>query len=687
MKSFSHNFTNIVPTNIKHFSPMLIDIRGKINEKKLAYNNTLLPLYEAIVNSIHSIEEDSATKPGIIEITLVRSKQQKLEFENSTPAILDFIIKDNGAGFNESNFESFNFAHSTYKEKKGGKGIGRFIWLRAFQLAEIESIYKENGHLAYRRFNFEPTKDGIEKHEKDILSEKRERFTEVRLKGLKPDYQKWCNTNYEDIALKIIEHCFVYFLSDDCPRIIINDGNNQVVVNDLFKLYTKDQVKTKPITIKDQTFQLNLVKLYTSKLDNKIHYCADTREVQNDKLINDIPELDSFLKDSEGSKFSIAAYLSGEYLDEKVNEERTAIHFPKYDVGDIDFPNEISYEEIRTAIIDIVKEELSEYIDGLSESRLEKVKNFIKHHPRYKQLLKYKSEDLKKISSKLPEEKLEIELFKIQQKLDLEVRIEAEAVLKEIDKVDDLEEFKKHHLGLYDKITEVGNSKLSEYVIHRKLVLDLLSKHLKRNEEGKYVTEDVIHKLIFPLKKISDEIGFEDHNLWVIDERLAFHEYLASDKQFKQIKKLESKSGDRPDIIIFNKPFVFSENAKPYSSIVLIEFKRPMRDEYNDEENPIAQINKYAREIISGTAQDKSGKTFDLRPSTPIYAYIICDLTPKLRTFAADAGYIKLPDNDGYFHFNTNHNLYAEIISFDKLIRDSKQRNKALFEKLNLPSN
>jgi len=145
---------------------MLIDIKGKINEKRLSYANTLLPLFEAIVNSIQAIEEDSATKTGIIEITLIRSKQSKIEFANQTnsASIVDFIIKDNGVGFTDKNFESFNFAHSTYKEKKGGKGIGRFLWLRAFNRVEIESRFKENDTWHLRNFNFEPIRDGIVKH-------------------------------------------------------------------------------------------------------------------------------------------------------------------------------------------------------------------------------------------------------------------------------------------------------------------------------------------------------------------------------------------------------------------------------------------------------------------------------------------------------------------------------------------
>jgi hypothetical protein len=55
-----------------------------------------------------------------------------------------------------------------------------------------------------------------------------------------------------------------------------------------------------------------------------------------------------------------------------------------------------------------------------------------------------------------------------------------------------------------------------------------------------------------------------------------------------------------------------------------------------------------------------------------------------MRALAENAGFTQLPDNNGYFHYNPNYSMYIEIISFDKLILDAKQRNKALFEKLNL---
>jgi len=657
---------------------MQIDIKGKINEKKLAYSNTLLPLFEAIVNSIQAIEEDSATKKGIIEIDIIRSAQKELVLSENEylPEIMDFVIKDNGVGFNENNYDSFNYAHSTYKYTKGGKGIGRFTWLRAFRKAEIESRFKENGQWNLRKFGFEPTKKGIENHSLEQVNTTQERYTIVALRGLKSDYRKWCNNNPEDIALKIIEHTFVYFLNDNCPRILINDMGKTIIVNDLFNLFTKGQVKSKKIQIRSNHFDLSFVKLYSNKVDNKIHYCANTREVMFDKISSDIPEMDNFLYDKEGLSFSISVYVEGQFLDNNVNDERTTISFAK---GEMVFPEETTQEELRKTITNLIHTEFQDQIEKLSHTRFTKVKEFVSQHPRYKQLLKYKPNQIKKIPSTLNEEKMELELFKIQQELELEVKKEANQILKFIGNKEDKDNFSQAHQELYSKIIEVGNSKLSEYVIHRKLVLDLFEKFLKTK-----APEKAVHSLVFPLQKLSDEIGFEDHNLWMIDEKLAYHKYLASDKKFKKIELLESESDERPDLIVFNKPFAFSNDEKPYESIVIIEFKRPMRDDYTEKENPIYQINRYAREVMNGEAKDKNKREFDLRQNTPIYAYIVCDLTKKLKASALDAGYKLLPSGDGYFFFNDNYNMYVEIMSFDKVLKDSKERNRVLFEKLNL---
>ncbi|MCD7933593.1 MAG: hypothetical protein LUH15_20870 [Tannerellaceae bacterium] len=169
----------------------------------------------------------------------------------------------------------------------------------------------------------------------------------------------------------------------------------------------------------------------------------------------------------------------------------------------------------------------------------------------------------------------------------------------------DFEEYQGTYDDYIEKVIDVGNTSLAKYILHRKTVIDILKKYLKPNEYGKFALENTLHKLIFPLKSTSDDLNYEDHNLWLIDERLSYHTYIASDKPFTQMDKeiIESDSEDRPDIVVFNdyfnNRFALSEtNTNPFNSVVIIEFKRPMRNGYpEDEDNPVEQVLRYISEI------------------------------------------------------------------------------------------
>lgn len=668
---------------------MRIDIAGKVREKKLASNKALLPLFEALVNSIHAIEELESESPGLIEIEAERLPQENLgsdtndaDFEKKKP-IIAFKITDNGIGFNPDNWDSFNLAHSSYKYNKGGKGIGRITWLRAFNSVEIDSIYSQNSHYNRRQFEFKISKDGVE-NPKDFKVEtpNPQRRTCVYLKNLNERFQQWTNSDLEDIAIKIIEHCFSFFRESNCPRIILKDNYDEIVVNDYFKNYTRNSLDKKSAKIKGQKFDFEVVKMYTSKPDNKIHYRAHRREVMSDKLTDFIPELKQPLTDNDGEKFSLAVYVSSDYLDDKVNEERTEISFSKADEF---FPDEIEKTEVSEKAVAIIREIYQEYIEVIEQDRLENIRKFVSRHPRYRYLEKYKLNELKKISSNLGGKKLEIELFKLQNELERDVKREANKMLKSIKEIDHKAAFDKTHTDLYNKIIEVGNSKLAEYVVHRSYILEHLNKHLKKSKNDKYSKEEIIHNLIFPVKKTSDEIQLEEHNLWVIDERLAFHDYLASDIPFTSIDRTESTSLKRPDLVVFNKAHLLNESDN-YSSIVIVEFKKPMRNDYSESDNPITQVLNYVIEIQENNALDANGRPISVQKGTPYYAYIISDLTPKLRTLAKKAGFTAHPDNQGFFSYNSNFELYTEIISFDKMVKDSKKRNQILFDKLNLPT-
>ena len=79
------------------------------------------------------------------------------------------------------------------------------------------------------------------------------------------------------------------------------------------------------------------------------------------------------------------------------------------------------------------------------------------------------------------------------------------------------------------EISDVNKAALSDYVAHRKIIIDLLSTGIRKIDNEKFSKEEFIHNLIFPMKCSSDDIDYESHNLWLIDERLAYSSYVASD--------------------------------------------------------------------------------------------------------------------------------------------------------------
>ena len=121
---------------------MRLDLEGRVNNisERIISNEPYMPLYEAIINSIEAIEEANR-KDGEIRIRVIRDNTIDNIGSIYTP-IRSFEIIDNGIGFNDENFESFKTSDTTYKINMGGKGIGRFIWLKAFEKVDITVTIK-----------------------------------------------------------------------------------------------------------------------------------------------------------------------------------------------------------------------------------------------------------------------------------------------------------------------------------------------------------------------------------------------------------------------------------------------------------------------------------------------------------------------------------------------------------------
>jgi hypothetical protein len=673
---------------------MEVDLRGRIGNTKLPVSNGLHPLFEAISNSIHAIEEAKVTK-GHIEIEVIRGTSSSLfgeELPVSQP-ILGFVVLDNGIGFTDPNFKSFQTSDSTKKKTKGGKGVGRFLWLKAFDRIEVESVFEKKGKFYKRSFEFQLSESGVE-NEKVVEVTDTPRQTIVRLTGFKSEYRQHqsCPKSATTVARRIVEHFLEAFILETCPTIRLRDDHEKtdLDLNNLFKREMRLDVQSNDFQVKGQKFHITHVRLLAPQdIPHSLSFCANNRSVKTEPLSKQLPHLETALTEPNGEmKFIYAGYVSGKVLDSTVNSERT-----RFDIldqtTDTVFSGELCWQDILDAAVSQAKARLHPFTEPLNEAKKERIRKFVANEaPQYRPILKHKPERIDALRSNLTDEQLDVELYRIGQEWDLELRAEYRKFLAEKDETAvSQEDFRRRYERFLDEWNESGIAKLARYVVHRKATLDFLNERRGLKETGKYHLEDAIHEIVFPLKKTSDDVRIENMNLWIIDEKLAYHYFLASDKPLNQIgETIEVDSLERPDLLIFDRPFAFADSGPPFSAIVIIEFKRPARDDYSGKggKNPIAQVYDYIELLKEGKAKDRRGVPISIPAHLPIYAYIVCDLTPTLQKQARDYQLTRTPDSQGYFGYHKEYGAYVEVISFDKLIDDAQRRNKILFDKMGL---
>lgn len=121
-----------------------------------------------------------------------------------------------------------------------------------------------------------------------------------------------------------------------------------------------------------------------------------------------------------------------------------------------------------------------------------------------------------------------------------------------------------------------------------------------------------------------------------------------------------------------------------YDSITIFELKRPMRDDYDMENNPITQLQDYAQKIKDDKAKDSRHRPIHTSDTTQFYLYAVCDITPSLNRVLDRMSFTRTPDNLGAYFYNRELHAYIEVLSYDKIRNDSEKRNRVLFDKLGL---
>ncbi|WP_459554709.1 ATP-binding protein [Lacunimicrobium album] len=674
--------------------PMQTDVAGRVRNVMLPASKPLLPLYEAIVNSIQAIE-DVGHSYGLIEIVVLRDKSNlfaESEKDRSLGAIIGFEVIDNGIGFTDRNFEAFSTADTTFKAARGGKGVGRFLWLVAFDQVEIKSIYREDIVTQCRQFSFLAEDDGI-KNMAVTATDASTTKTSVKLLGYNARYQKACPKRLDTIASHIIEHCLEFFLSSSCPVIILKEDSSTESIN-LNLHFNKEMVSnttSDEFLVKGEIFYVNHVRLHhTHTTDHLAHYCAHDRAVTATKLSGRIPNLSRVLEAEDGRRFYYACYVEGDFLDASVNTERTAFNIqPDIASGELFPSNEINWNDITTATEKLVRQYLQPYTDPIKIKKAQRINKYLATDgPMYRPIMKYVDAKIELIDPDIDDETLDVKLYEAYHDLQVELKKEGKELLaSESDLGVGLDEYKQRLESYFDKITDINMADLARYVCHRRAVLDFLHKQLTKREDSSYPMEDRVHSIIFPMGATSDEVLLDGHNLWIIDEKLAYHAFLASDKQLRTLPPVNTPSQKEPDIIVFETACAFvASTDPPYPAVVIVEFKKAMRNDYSMKKNPFVQVREYITEIQSGSARTPEGRDIPIGKDIPFYCYIVCDMSPTLDKWAMDFELQKTPDQQGYFGFKRHYNAYFEVISYTKMISDAKKRNAVLFHKLGLDS-
>jgi hypothetical protein len=672
------------------------NIANKVRNTKLPKTKPLMPLFEVISNSIHAINEarkaDLLSGEGEIRITIIRNGDQEtlqgMQNIDLYP-IKSFEITDNGIGLNDENLNYFVETDTDHKIEIGGKGVGRFVCLKAFRKLIINSCFTNGKGYLVREFEFTNTKEGFHDYIQKNAEHNRSIGTTIVLSEYKEEYQRHTPRQISLISKELVTHFQLYFIRNEVPNIIIENQNNDFInCRTYFEQNFKSGILSAPFLVGEFEFTLYLTKSNEAQ-SHKLHFCGHNRSVKEEGLYNRIIDLGKYsIKGNEGSYY-YQAFIVGDVLDENVDLERIGFNFPSEE-DEFEPPEEITLSKIRRGAISTIELLLSDYLNTVREEKILKYTPTIHDElPQYNYLLNYKKEKVKRLPPDLSKQKLDVELYKLEAEWKVEVKEEGNKILEEKKDIQNLVEYKERYQKFLEEFNEVGKSDLARYVVHRRSVIDLLEKLLEKNDSDKFSDEEVLHSIFFPIRSLSDEVPFDKQNLWLIDERLTYHSFLASDKRFEQIKHLESENTNRTDLLIYNDALVFSEDKfAPFQSFTIVEFKKPQREGYKDYDatkNPLDQVEKYIKELIAGKIVNRLGRKMQVNPKIPFYVYIVCDLTVSLIDILQSREFDKTPDGLGYFKFYAKYfNAYIEVLPFEKVLADAKKRNRILFDKLGL---
>lgn len=658
------------------------DLVGRVKRlplKPSAYS-ALLPMFEAVSNGLHAIDDrhkETVRSNGFLEIEVLRA-----DTKTASPPVIGFVVTDNGIGFNDENYHSFMRPDSQHKMARGGKGVGRLGWLKVFKDIRVESTYVANDNVArldVRYFDFV-----LQDNEQVVLlagaEPQRSTGTRITLKRFDPIFGGKCPIDPITIRQRIIGHFIQVLATDVAPSIVLVDGDERTDLRQAFQDLIRDSEDEKvtvrtgegedgeqvALTIRHMRAAKAIRSDANHKNYNWMFLSAHQRAVDETAIDEAIG-----LKALDGEDVYVGCVF-GDYLDEHVNAERTAFTFDKEE-----------NRAIRRALMSSIMRYLDGYVSRVKETKRTVARRVLEEYPQFLYLQGEMETFIDGLApSAVAKEQVFVEMCRDRfrrnnqaHRTELELR-KAPAYTEEVQaKLDQYQKF----------VEQQQRGVLAEYVLLRKSVIDILDKYMGFQEhKDAHHLEEAIHKLIVPMRRDSARMEINEHHLWLLDDRLAFFSYFASDRALKTY--VDDPSKERPDVAFFYDTCFAWQEQEAGNTVVLVEFKRPGRDDYNGESNPVRQLIGYINKIRSSSSlKDSTGKVFSPRlKNAAFHCYVVADITETLLNSLGGLAFHSTPDEQGLVGYLRNPDAFVEIVSYSKLLSDAKMRNAIFFQKLGI---
>ena len=190
--------------------------------------------------------------------------------------------------------------------------------------------------------------------------------------------------------------------------------------------------------------------------EHRIVYCAHEREVTSEKP--ESPDLSKRLRNGDGDYFVVNTCVSGDILDQSVNQERTGFNLDG--AGDV-LPGTLTLGQLKNAANREVVEHLKPQLDDVRELKLREYRKHIEREaPQYRPLLKRENE-LLDLPPGLTAEKLDLELgsvvavHKIKSRIEVETKKKVSNLIKDVTTFD---EYRENYASLLEQVNDLGKA-------------------------------------------------------------------------------------------------------------------------------------------------------------------------------------------------------------------------------------